>query len=287
MPLDQRGDDAGSTCFDGLPLDSPVEILGGIRLALNVSSDNSEAMLAARLCDVAPDGTSTRITYGLLNLQHRSGHGQAELLTPGQRYEVNLRLKDVAYEVPAGHRLRLAISTVYWPLAAPLPVLVTVHIHTGELRLPVRNGVSAAKPAELGEAWSPPALAGNVIVPPRRGRLRIEHDLENEMTKVEVVRSLGARRLEEVDLELGSLGSETYSVSKGDPSTARAEARRTAELRRHDWHISVQTHSVLTAVGDDWRLEAKIEALDGGKWVFGRTWDLRVPRSTAKPRRID
>ena len=73
--------------------------------------DRPNALLCARLCDVAPDGASLRVSYGLLNLTHRDGHEHPEPLEPGRRYPVRLQLNDAAHAFPAGHRIRLALST--------------------------------------------------------------------------------------------------------------------------------------------------------------------------------
>jgi putative CocE/NonD family hydrolase len=281
MPLDQREDDAGSLCFDSAPLERPVQLLGGARVTLELSTDKPEAMLAVRLNEVAPDGTSARVSYGLLNLQHRGGNAKAEVLKPGQRYRVELKLKDAAYEVPAGHRLRLAVSSVYWPLAVAAPVGATLTLHGGTLQLPLRDGAGAAHPPALGAAWSPPPLEAEVLVPPERGRLRIERNIENGRTAVEVVRNLGALRIIDVDLELKALGSETYTTVADDPAQLRSEARRRVEFKRGDWQVSVVSHSVLTVEGGDWRFVATLEAYEGEARAFARSWDLRIPRSTA------
>ena len=96
MPTDQREDDAGSLCFDAAPLEAPLQLLGGARLVVEFSSDSVEGLLAVRLNDVSPDGTSARITYGLLNLQHCAGHERAQRVVPGRRYRAHIRFKDVA-----------------------------------------------------------------------------------------------------------------------------------------------------------------------------------------------
>ncbi|HXV76318.1 MAG TPA: CocE/NonD family hydrolase, partial [Candidatus Polarisedimenticolaceae bacterium] len=74
MPLDQRPDDGRSLVFDGDALAERVEILGAPVVELDLSSDAPVAMIAVRLNDVAPDGTSARVSYGLLNLTHRDDH---------------------------------------------------------------------------------------------------------------------------------------------------------------------------------------------------------------------
>ena len=70
-PCDQRADDGMAVCFETEPLAERLEILGAPVLTLEVASDRPNALLCARLCDVAPGGASLRVTYGLLNLTHR------------------------------------------------------------------------------------------------------------------------------------------------------------------------------------------------------------------------
>jgi putative CocE/NonD family hydrolase len=279
MPTDQRDEDAGSLCFDGAPLEASLQLLGGTRLSLRVACDSPEAMLAARLVDLAPDGTASRIAYGLLNLQHRNGHGRAEALQPGKIYEVEIKLKDMAYEVPAGHRLRVALSTAYWPLAMPSPRPATVTVHGGQLTLPRRRPDETVQPPDLGEAWSPPALAGTVMVAPERGRVRVETQADGGAT-VDVVRNLGALHIDDVDLDLTATGSEHYAMPAGDPARAGSEARRRAGFKRGDWEVSIETRSTLASSGADWHFTATLSAFEGKTPVFERSWDLKIPRSS-------
>ncbi len=51
-----------------------MEILGFPQVQLKLSVDQPNALLAVRLCDVAPDGASRLVSWGLLNLTHRDGH---------------------------------------------------------------------------------------------------------------------------------------------------------------------------------------------------------------------
>ena len=298
MPTDQREEDAGSLCFDSAPFEAPLQLLGGPRLSVELSSDSAEAMVAARLVDLAPDGTASRITYGLLNLQHHGGHARAEALVPGRRYRVEVKLKDLAYELPKGHRLRIALSTSYWPLTMPSPQPATVTVHGGNLSLPRREPkADAALPPDLGQAWSPPPLEAEVLVAPERGRVRIEKDAEEGSATVEVVRNLGALHIADVDLELTAVGSERYSMPAGDPAQARSEAQRRAGFKRGDWQAAVVTQSTLTSNGDNWRLIATLSAFEGETQIFARRWDLEIPRSSvprapetevsgAKPRHV-
>jgi len=115
------------------------------------------ALVAVRLNDVAPDGSSARVTFGLKDLAHRDGHEAPAPLEPGRVYEVRIRLNDIAHAFPAGHSIRLAISTCYWPMVwpAPEPVTLTVHTQASSLSLPVRP----PDPADRG--YGPPGSGGH------------------------------------------------------------------------------------------------------------------------------
>ena len=112
-PLDQRSDDGRSLCFDSAPLDEAMEILGAPAVTLRLASDKPVAMVAVRLNDVAPDGTSARVSFGLLNLTHRHGHENPAPLCPGEPVDVVVELNTIAHRFDAGHVIRVAVSTAY------------------------------------------------------------------------------------------------------------------------------------------------------------------------------
>ena len=130
-PIDQRVDDAFSLCFDSEPLSERFELLGAPVLDLRLDCDRPVALVAVRLNDVAPDGSSLRVSYGVINLTYREGHETPAPLVPGQRYPVRMKLDHIAHAFASGHRIRIAVSTSYWPLAWPAPKAVTLGVHCG------------------------------------------------------------------------------------------------------------------------------------------------------------
>jgi predicted acyl esterase len=94
MPGDQRNEDAGSLCFD-MPIQKvPLDIIGTTTAEFEVSSDAGNGLLAVRLCDVAQDGSSTLITYGVMNLTQRDGREVQASVVPDERYRISLTLND-------------------------------------------------------------------------------------------------------------------------------------------------------------------------------------------------
>ncbi len=136
---DQREDDALSLTFETPPLAETFEILGAPVSYSRSRHDRPVAQLIARLCDVHPDGTSAQ---GELRRAepHPSRRVRRALRAwrGGSAHLVRLQLSDCGAGFPAGHRLRLALSTAYWPMVWPAPETATVTILGGTIDLPMR-----------------------------------------------------------------------------------------------------------------------------------------------------
>ncbi|WP_285671882.1 CocE/NonD family hydrolase, partial [Paralimibaculum aggregatum] len=151
---DQAADDALSLCFDTAPLAAPLALLGRPVLELAFSVDRPVAQLCARLCDVAPDGVSQRISYRPRNLCAHAGFAAPERLVPGRLYRTEIPLNACGHALAPGHRLRLALSTSYWPVLWPAPERARVRLDLAgcRLHLPVRRGAAGQGAAGQGAA---------------------------------------------------------------------------------------------------------------------------------------
>jgi uncharacterized protein len=279
FPPDQRPEDGLSLSFDTAPLAEPVEILGVPVARLDLAADQPLALVAVRLCDVWPDGASTLITRGLKNLAHRSSDSRPEPLVPGRRYPVDVPLNAIGYQVPAGHRLRLAVSPTYWPWAWPAPERVTLSLFTGGgsgLDLPVWIGSSEhAPPAHFAvpeRAPMPPhdSLGGE------SGR-EVRRDVGTGT--VEVINTVDdGHRLLDDGLEYREHEQDVYHIVEGDPLSAQVECVRAFSVRRAQWRITVRTVSTMSATADSFQVTNALDAYEGDDRVFTRTWNAEVPR---------
>lgn len=121
LPDDQQHTDEKCLTFDSKPLRKSLPVLGTTTLNLVLSVDRPLAFVVARLCDVSPLGHSRLVTWGALNLTHRESSENPKLLEPGRQYSVQIPLKDAAHVFPEQHRIRISISTTYWPTLWPSP----------------------------------------------------------------------------------------------------------------------------------------------------------------------
>jgi len=251
---EQREDDARSLVFDTAPLDTRIEILGAPVVTLDLAVDRPVANLAVRLCDVHPDAASLRVSFGVLNLTHRDGHAAPAPLVPGQRYTVRIQLNDAGSVFPVGHRIRVALSTTYWPMVWPAPDNATVTLFGGSLDLPVRvpSAADALLPVLPEPETAPPEPTTNI----RQGVVRIDR----------------------LGLELGTEGNFNAHIDENDPLSAATEMRQTQTVSRGTWQIRIETQLRLSCTHDEFLIRATMRACEGDTEICHRSWDSSVPR---------
>jgi predicted acyl esterase len=279
--VDQRADDGRALSFTSAPLPERIELLGNVRVELELESDQPVAQLAARLCDVAPDGTSLLVTRGVLNLTHRESHEHPQPLEPGRPTRVVLKLDGIAQAIPAGHRLRLAISPAYWPWIWPAPQPVTLAVHTAQsaVVLPVR----APRPEDDSlRAFAEPEGAAPLRVEtlePDRGGRTLRRNFVDGRTEVTFDWATGGRyRIVDAGLIAACWASTTYSIVPGDPLSAEVHCRAATELARDGWQTRAVVDSVMTSDADRFRVRTELEAFQDGERVRRREWAFETPR---------
>jgi hypothetical protein len=150
-----NGDNAtaerGAATFTSAPYAETTQIAGPIAVHMRGSSAGSDGFWVAELTDVAPNGRSTQITAGWLQMTRRKldlarsvrGDGgdlsvpfhpftKESLLpvTPGRPESLDIEIFNTNAVLPAGHRLRLVLRSSDIPHAVPvlpdaLPTLLT------------------------------------------------------------------------------------------------------------------------------------------------------------------
>jgi len=279
LPVGQGYDDERSVRFDGAPLAEPLELLGRPVARLSIESDRPQALVAVRLCAVADDDESTLLSWGVLNLTHREGDESPRPLEPERRYDVQVPLNAIGERVPAGHRLRLAVSSAYWPQVwpSPRPVRLALFADGGSvLELPVRDPAGADPSPTFPHAEESGPVRGTIAEKAERTRDRKVDPLTGALT-IEDHQSYRAS-ISATRTEYAHSGTDRWSVAPGDPLSARAECERTVMIDRDEWHVRVETTSALSCDETTFFLENEVAAFDCGDELFRRQWRSQVPR---------
>ena len=280
MPIDQRADDALSLCFTSAPLNKPMEILGFPEVKLKLTVDQPNAVLAVRLCDVAPDGASRMVSWGLLNLTHRDGHVEPKPMKPGEIYQVSVRLNVAAHQLLAGHRWRVSVSPTYWPHAWPSPLPVTLTIHTGEessLILPIRPPNKLDESLTTFEAPEGAPMLEFESLRPEDANRKFDYDVVNGRLQMTDRIDEGRNRLSN-GIIYDSVITNIFSIVEGQPTSAKVECRRQIEISREDWMTRVETSSVMTSDKDHFHLTNILDAYEGQERVFTKSWTRKIRR---------
>jgi hypothetical protein len=234
-------------------------------------------MVAARLSDVMPSDSATRVTYGLLNLTHRNGSAEPVPLQPGRIYRVTLKLNDIAQRFSAGHRLRLSLSTSYWPLAWPPREPVRLRVETEHSLLSLPERASRADDATIGFAPAESVAASPVE---RHGtphhNWRVIRDLANHTSTFEVINDDATQYFPDLELQRSAL--EWYSSHGNDFNSVRGETFWRRGLKRREWSVRTETRTVLISTPSHFPLYAQLNAYEGEHRVFAETWNEAIER---------
>lgn len=119
-PVEQSAlnDRADVLTYTSEPLAAPMEVTGPLWLDLWAATDAPDTDFTAVLVDVHPDGRGWNLSEGAVRARHS---GTPTPLVAGAVYRFTVDLIATSVVVPAGHRLRLHISSSSFPEWEPNP----------------------------------------------------------------------------------------------------------------------------------------------------------------------
>jgi putative CocE/NonD family hydrolase len=137
VPLDQRLEGPHGLTFRTAAFQKPRLIAGPIALHLVAASTVTDTDWYAKLADVAPDGSESIITEGALRASHRAldpkksrperpyhTHTDPQPIEPGKFYDYAIEIWPTAYELAAGHKLQLRLTSSDLPTHLPGSIFV-------------------------------------------------------------------------------------------------------------------------------------------------------------------
>jgi putative CocE/NonD family hydrolase len=92
-----------------------MEITGPMTGTLYAATDARDTDFFMMLLRVHPDGTAERIQEGVARARFRNGFDEPSLLEPGRVYQYDMDMWFTGMVIPAGYRLRVAVSSALFP----------------------------------------------------------------------------------------------------------------------------------------------------------------------------
>jgi uncharacterized protein len=113
--IERRGD---VLTFTTDPLPEDLEVIGNIAIHLWIASSAPDTDFVARLLDVEPDGPAWNLmspTLEVIRARYRTSERDPELMEPGRPYELALRWGMTGNLFKKGHRIRLQVTSSFFP----------------------------------------------------------------------------------------------------------------------------------------------------------------------------
>lgn len=278
LPTDQRIDDGGSLVFTADVIKDAVTLVGRPVFTVNVAIDKPLGNLCVRLLDVHPDGHSHRVSWGVVNLAHRNSNSNPEPMTPGKFETITLALDHCAYRFVEGHRIRLCISTHYWPAIHPPPEQVTASLQLGEhatLVLPLANKARAVVVPEPENDHLLPVYKQHTKSEEKRW---VEKDIQNQQTRYCVFSDSGAEENPTHQMINRHIRDECWSIDDENPLSMKATGTHTWTSERDGWHTKIECKTDMTCDAEKFYLTARVTAWLDGQAFHEKVWERSVRR---------
>lgn len=277
LPDDQRDDDALSCCFNTDVQLTDVDIVGAPIVAFTCRVDKPLAHLTFRLCDIQADGSSTLISMGMLNLTHANSHEFPKRIAINEKFEASFALDQAAYRLPAGHKIRLSISSAYWPFLWPSPEAATVTLLNATLTLPTRLSIATSDECsfdapETASGWN------HEVIRAAASTRELTIDAKTGCNITHIENDFGENRDADHQLISGSKMSEHYSIHPDDPASASVDIKWEQTLARDEWNIKTVANMSMQADINWFYISGTLTAWEGQAIVFHRDYDEKIER---------
>jgi putative CocE/NonD family hydrolase len=272
---DGTNDDLHSMTFETEPLAENVEILGNPSLELGVTSNRPYGMVAARLLAVSPGGSSHLITRGNRNLAFPDSFDQPRLPVPGEPISLVFSLMATSAVIPAGSRIRLALSGADFPVIWPPPgeFELTIDPETSTLSLPTVTRDPLATRLNIGESPPPPHPPVEEVAD------SATWDVESTGNQTVFRRHLSSAEFQPTRNNLTYTTDQTWTVrvDDDDPGTTAVDATSRLSLSRPGWEVEVDGSISISGV-ESLRVEIVLNASHNGEKIWSKTEDESIPR---------
>ncbi len=277
---DLRPDEALSLTYTSSPLAAPLQVIGFPEVVLFLSSSAPTAHVVVRLTDVAPDGTSSLVSRGVLNLTRRNGLERCEPLVPGEVYEIKVPLKSTGYRFLPGHRLRLSVASAYWPVIWPSPFVADNWLHRGgvypsRLMLPVVAETAESPPPPTFKT-TPPELIEVATYREEPAQWQIVEDVMQNSVTVKVF-SQDTTCLPG-KLEVTTSEKLEMCAFHDDPAHVSLYTEEVCQLAEAGYETRIEATGTIRSHTSEFQVDLQLQVKLNGRLFFQKSWLDSIPR---------
>ncbi len=282
LARDLRPDELRGLTYTSPPLETPVEIIGSPVAVLHLAASMPVATCVVRLSEVAPDGVSSLVATGVLNLTHRrSDTGPAPMpVDPPAVEEIRIPLRVSGYRFTPGNRIRLTVLTGYWPVLWPSPYPGELRVHHGgatpsRLELPVLPTEAAILPV-------PPFRTEPVVMrevgtsTEDEPEWRVEEDVLRGTIAVTIFD--GGSSTQEDRSHLYSSERLVLTAADSDPAHARLESDVVYRWSGFGAETDIRARGAIVSDESAFDVTVALDVTLDGEPFFSREWRERIPR---------
>ena len=274
----QKSIDAQSTCFDSDILEKHIDVFGRPEITISLRSNAPTGNLIVRLCDVSPSGSSELVSIGVLNLTHRNGNKFPKLMPIGETQSLAIKLDNTGHRFLPGQKIRIALSTAYWPFVWPAvnnPTL-TLTEKPACLSLPTLVNLEE-EDVQPNPPVAPPMSAITQKRKPNSNR-DVEYDFNENKVKLKIKDDLGELLYHKHNLVTSAIKHEYYEISNNAPLSSMAQISWSFEYSRDNWMTRTITETIMTSDEKYYYLKAKVRAYENEKTIFEKSFKHKIIR---------
>jgi putative CocE/NonD family hydrolase len=283
LARDLRPDEAQGATWTSEPLAEAHSVIGVPVAVLHLTASMPVATCVVRLSEVAPDGTSSLVATGVLNLTHRlSDTDPSPMPTRGLATEVvRVPLRTTGYRFTAGSRLRLTVLTSLWPVLWPSPMPGELRVHVGpaapsRLELPVLpDAAPTLEPPAFRTAPVVMREVGSSVEDPPEWR--VEEDVIQGRTTVTIFD--GAASTQEDGSRLYASERLVLTASDAAPADARLASDVVYRYTGEGWDADIRATGVIASDEGSFDVRIALDVSLDGEPFFAREWRESIPRT--------
>ena len=183
----------------------------------------------------------------------------------------------MGYRFAPGHRIRLSLSTSYWPIMLPPPHDAGLTIDTGSIELSLPK-LGDAERIEMKEPENPSPLPSYIEQLPPATRRNVTRELSTGTTIYRIHEDTGRHEHPGTGLATRQIREEEWSIREGDPLSMSGEASWVCDMFRDGWSVRTISNARMTCTATDWVISAEVKAFDGDEQIFEKMFEKVVPR---------